>query len=475
MKARGTAERGSSSGWPGANQELSRHVWATRYRHPPTDATLTDTWRRVARAVAEVEPPESRSLWEERFFSELAGLRLLPGGRILAGAGTGRKVTLFNCFVMGTIEDSLEGIFDALEEGALTMQQGGGVGYDFSTLRPCGFPARTAGTIASGPVSFMRIWDAMCATLLSTGGRRGAMMATLRADHPDIEAFVEAKASPGELAHFNLSVQVPEELVEAVAADAEWPLVFPASAFGGAGEGVEDVLRWWPGEEGPVPCRVVRVVRARDLWRRIVEGAYERGEPGVLFVDRINRWNNLWYRERITATNPCGEAPLPREIFRTTEDLSPGAHVEMQAMLQPLVDGAISKTVNVPRDLDLDLDAFGDLYRLADERGLKGLTLFRPGPTQPGILKARTPTGTADAPCCDRERPLEEEAGMTRNFVRSNDSWDLEQQENDLIMAGYRQVDWADLKPGEFRRVAELDELEHQPVVTLEWEDGIEA
>lgn len=188
-------------------EPVSWHVWDAKYRYREgtavRDQTIEDTWRRVAQALAAAEPEGERKRWGERFYQVLYGFKFLPGGRILAGAGTRHRVTLFNCFVMGIIEDSLDGIFDSLKEGALTMQQGGGVGYDFSTLRPAGARARTTGTIASGPVSFMHIWDAMCATLLSTGARRGAMMATLRCDHPDIEAFVTAKHRPGVLTHFN--------------------------------------------------------------------------------------------------------------------------------------------------------------------------------------------------------------------------------------------------------------------------------
>ena len=202
----------------------------------------------------------------------------------------------------------MDGIFDGLKEGALTMQQGGGVGYDFSTLRPCGMPAKSVGTIASGPVSFMRIWDAMCATLLSTGARRGAMMATLRCDHPDIEAFIDAKREHGALRHFNLSVLVSDAFMQAVRQDQDWALMFPAEDIAGNGEIVE---RNWSGRHGPVPCRVLRHVRARALWERILRATYEYAEPGVLFIDRINRLNNLWYREHISATNPCGELPLP--------------------------------------------------------------------------------------------------------------------------------------------------------------------
>lgn len=288
--------------------EIGHHIWLTKYRYQPPggppEADIQASWRRVAQAVAAVEPSE-RQAWTERFYALLEDFRFLPGGRILAGAGTAHRVTLFNCFVMGVIEDSLDGIFDALKQGALTMQQGGGVGYDFSTLRPAGERAQSTGMIASGPVSFMRIWDSACATLLSTGMRRGAMMATLRCDHPDIEAFVAAKADPRELRHFNLSVQITDEFMAALAADADWPLVFPDA---GAGEAVE---RNWPGHSGPVRCRVHRRLPARALWRQIMEATYRYAEPGVLFIDRINRLNNLGYRERISATNPCGEIPLP--------------------------------------------------------------------------------------------------------------------------------------------------------------------
>jgi ribonucleoside-diphosphate reductase alpha chain len=289
---------------------ISRKIWDSKYRYRDGDvihdATIEDTWRRVAHALAAVETAD-REAWERRFYDALADFKFLPGGRILAGAGTAHDATLFNCFVMGTIEDSMDGIFDALKEGALTMQKGGGVGYDFSTLRPRGTPARHTGTVASGPVSFMQIWDAMCATLLSTGARRGAMMATLRCDHPDIEEFIDVKRDPAMLRRFNLSVLVSDDFVKAVRADRDWALVFPAESGGEAGE---HVLRRWAGDE-PVPCRVCRRVGARDLWERLMRATYDYAEPGVLFVDRINSTNNLWYREHISVTNPCGELPLP--------------------------------------------------------------------------------------------------------------------------------------------------------------------
>ena len=239
----------------------------------------------MAKAVAYPELTPLRREWERKFYDILSDFRFLPGGRILAGAGTKHHVTLFNCFVMHLEGDSLEAIFNALKEGALTLQQGGGIGYDFSVLRPRGSAVRRAGTIASGPVSFMRIWDKMSETLLATGSRRGAMMGVLRCDHPDIEEFIEAKSTANELRHFNISVMISDAFMQAVTENADWPLVFSG-------------------------C-VVRRVRARKLWQRIIRHAYDHAEPGVLFEDTINRFNNLWYCEHISATNPCGEIPLP--------------------------------------------------------------------------------------------------------------------------------------------------------------------
>jgi len=287
--------------------EISRHIWQTRYR-AEGEGDIGDTWRRVAKAIAAAEERDSGQ-WAERFCGLLDEFRFLPGGRILAGAGTGHRVTLFNCFVMGEIADDLEHIFEALKEGALTMQHGGGVGYDFSTLRPAGTVAAATGSIASGPVSFMHIWDAMCATMLSTGARRGAMMATLRCDHPDIETFVDAKRDPAVLRHFNLSVQIGDDFMSAVAADRDWPLVFPLHP--GESADRSSVLRRWSGVRATVPCRVLRTVKARALWQRILHAAYDTAEPGVLFVDAINRDNTLAEHETLAATNPCGEIPLP--------------------------------------------------------------------------------------------------------------------------------------------------------------------
>jgi ribonucleoside-diphosphate reductase alpha chain len=267
---------------------IAEAIWDMKYRlkaadGTPVDRTVEDTWRRIARALAAVETHPAA--WEDRFYAALEDFRFLPAGRIVAGAGTDREVTLFNCFVMGTIPDSLEGIFQNLKEAALTMQQGGGIGYDFSTIRPKGAEVKGVAADASGPLSFMDVWDAMCRTIMSAGSRRGAMMATMRCDHPDIEEFVAAKSDPARLRNFNLSVLATDAFMAAVKADGPWDLV-----FGG---------------------KVYRTVAARDLWNRIMRATYDYAEPGVIFIDRINAMNNLAYAETIAATNPCGEQPLP--------------------------------------------------------------------------------------------------------------------------------------------------------------------
>ena len=267
---------------------IAEAIWDMKYRlkeadGTPVDQTVEDSWRRVARALAAVEDdPEA---WEDRFYAALEDFKYLPAGRILAGAGTARSVTLFNCFVMGTIPDSMGGIFEHLREAALTMQQGGGIGYDFSTIRPKGADVTGVAADASGPLSFMDVWDAMCRTIMSAGSRRGAMMATMRCDHPDIEEFIAAKSDPARLRMFNMSVLVTDAFMEAVKADGPWEL-----SFGG---------------------KVYHTVQARDLWNRIMRSTYDYAEPGVIFIDRINAMNNLGYAETIAATNPCGEQPLP--------------------------------------------------------------------------------------------------------------------------------------------------------------------
>jgi len=272
---------------------ISQQIWDMKYRlkgpsGEPVDKTIEDTWRRVATALAAAE--REPALWAERFYAAISDFKFLPAGRVVAGAGSGRQVTLFNCFVMGTIPDDMGAIFAHLREAALTMQQGGGIGYDFSTLRPRGAPVKGVGADASGPLSFMDVWDAMCRTIMSAGYRRGAMMATLRCDHPDIEDFIAAKREPGRLRMFNLSVLVTDVFMKAVEDDAPWEL-----AFGGP----DGAKTTW------------KVLPARELWDEIMRATYAYAEPGVIFIDRINKRNNLWYCEQIAATNPCGEQPLP--------------------------------------------------------------------------------------------------------------------------------------------------------------------
>jgi len=261
---------------------ISQQIWDMKYRlktadGEPVDRTIEDSWRRVARNLASVETDSE--LWEERFYEALSDFKFLPAGRILSGAGTERNVTLFNCFVQGDIPDDMAGIFDSLKEAALTMQQGGGIGYDFSTLRPKGARVHGVGADASGPLSFMDVWDAMCRTIMSAGSRRGAMMGTMRCDHPDIEAFIEAKRDPGRMRMFNLSVLVTDPFMTAVREDADWNLEFKGTVY--------------------------NTVKAKDLWDKIMRSTYDYAEPGVIFIDRINRLNNLWYAEEIHATNPC--------------------------------------------------------------------------------------------------------------------------------------------------------------------------
>lgn len=305
---------------------IAEQIWDMKYRlkeadGTPIDGSVEDTWRRIARALAEVEADPAH--WEQEFFAALEDFKFLPAGRITAGAGTGRSVTLFNCFVMGTIPDNMGGIFDGLKEAALTMQQGGGIGYDFSTIRPRGAEVKGVAADASGPLSFMDVWDAMCRTIMSAGSRRGAMMATMRCDHPDIEQFIEAKKDPARLRMFNLSVLITDPFMAAVKADGPWELIFDG--------------------------KVYKTLQARDLWNRIMRNTFDFAEPGVIFIDRINAMNNLAYCETIAATNPCGEQPLPPY----------GACLLGSINLAKLVNGAFTK------DATLDLPALDHLVRTA--------------------------------------------------------------------------------------------------------------
>jgi ribonucleoside-diphosphate reductase alpha chain len=312
---------------------IAEQIWDMKYRFKGADGTakdvtVEDTWRRIARDLAQVE--SKADVWEDKFFNALEDFKYLPAGRITAGAGTARRVTLFNCFVMGTVPDSMSGIFDMLKEAALTMQQGGGIGYDFSTIRPRGADVLGVSADASGPLSFMDVWDAMCRTIMSAGSRRGAMMATMRCDHPDVEDFIAAKSDPARLRMFNMSVLVTDPFMEAVKADGSWDLV-----FGG---------------------KVYKTVQARDLWNKIMQATYDYAEPGVIFIDRINAANNLNYCETIAATNPCGEQPLPpygacllgsinlaRLVAQPFED---AAHLDQDAMSE-LVATAVRMMDNV--------------------------------------------------------------------------------------------------------------------------------
>lgn len=283
-------------------ESISEVIWDIKYRHRSFDKILDvkieDTWQRVAKAIAAVEVSKERRYWQKQFEELLTDFTFLPGGRILAGAGTARHVTLLNCFVMKIAEDSLGSIFDALKEGALTLQQGGGIGYDFSILRPRNVVTDRSGSTASGPVSFMQIWDSMSAIMQSSGSRRGAMMGMLRCDHPDIEEFIAIKSDPSKLRQFNVSVIVTDEFMQAVEKNADWSLIFP-------------IGRDRSSSSKKIAVKVFKTLKARDLWEKIIKAAYSYAEPGVVFIDTINRMNPLWYCECITATNPCGEIPLP--------------------------------------------------------------------------------------------------------------------------------------------------------------------
>lgn len=267
---------------------LAAEIWEKKYRfrsEAGEDRDFAATLQRVADAVAKAEKPANRKIWRARFHEALTDFRFIPAGRILAGAGTARNVTLFNCFVMGTIPDSLPGIFEHLREAAITLQQGGGVGMDFSTIRPSGAIVMGVGAQASGPLSFMDTWDAMCRTIMSAGQRRGAMMGCLRIDHPDIEAFIDAKRDGTRFRNFNLSVLVTDAFMSALDEGGDWTLTFDGQPY--------------------------RTLPAADLWDRLMRATYDAAEPGVIFLDRVNALNNLADIETISASNPCGEQMLP--------------------------------------------------------------------------------------------------------------------------------------------------------------------
>jgi ribonucleoside-diphosphate reductase alpha chain len=299
-----------------ANSPVSEWTWNEKYRFKlpdgtPIDQTVGDTFARVAVALASVE--QEPAYWRPRFYHAIHNFEFLPAGRIIAGAGTGRDVTLVNCFVMGPIPDSLEGIFDSVKEAALTSKQGGGIGMCYSTLRYRGAPVKGVGSVSSGAVSFMEPWHSMCGTIMSAGSRRGAMMGTLAIDHPDIEEFIDAKKTAGRLTNFNVSVLVTDAFMEAVENDWKWSLNFN-------------------GEQ-------VRVLNsARDLWDKIIRSTYDYAEPGVIFIDRMNRANPLRSIETFTATNPCGEQPLPPYGACILGSINLAAHVRHPFTAEAYID-----------------------------------------------------------------------------------------------------------------------------------------
>ncbi|MGB2357048.1 MAG: adenosylcobalamin-dependent ribonucleoside-diphosphate reductase [Paracoccaceae bacterium] len=335
---------------------IAEQIWDMKYRlkeadGTPIDKTVEDSWRRIASDLARVEKDPAQ--WEEKFYHALEDFKFLPAGRITAGAGTARKVTLFNCFVMGTIPDSMGGIFDMLKEAALTMQQGGGIGYDFSTLRPKGALVTGVAADASGPLSFMDVWDSMCRTIMSAGSRRGAMMATMRCDHPDIEDFITAKSDAARLRMFNVSVLVTDAFMEAVKADGQHDLVFDGKTY--------------------------KTVSARGLWDKIMQSTYDYAEPGVIFIDRINHANNLSYCETIAATNPCGEQPLPPygacllgsvNLARLVDNPFDDAAQLNEAALQDLVGTAVRMMDNVVDASNFPLEAQAQEARAKRRIGL---------------------------------------------------------------------------------------------------------
>lgn len=310
-------------------QEASQDIWDKKYRLKAKDGTVIDqtvddTWRRVAAALAEVEAPEARGEWFERF---LWALRrgAIPAGRITSNAGALEHkpaTSTINCTVSGTIRDSMDDILKKVHEAGLTLKAGCGIGYEFSTLRPRGAFVAGAGAYTSGPLSFMDVYDKMCFTVSSAGGRRGAQMGTFDVSHPDVMDFIRAKREDGRLRNFNLSLLITKEFMEAVKADADWHLTFPLAIAetDGVDLGDESQIVWreWPttqgyvaNDEGLVACRVYKTLKARRLWDMIMSSTYDFAEPGFILIDKVNEMNNNWWTENIRATNPCGEQPLP--------------------------------------------------------------------------------------------------------------------------------------------------------------------
>lgn len=294
-------------------QPISEHVWSTQFRWSETghmqEPDVATTWDRLALAVSARET-HNRDAWRERFRSILEDFRFLPGASILANAGTTRRAALIDCFAAAPIEDSIQGIFNALREAMLDVQAGSSVAIDFSTLRPAGSCAVTSGSRASGPVSFIKLWEQAHTVLDCSNLRRSFMVANLRCDHPDIEAFIDAQLDHGALPHFKTSVLLTDSFMQAVEKDGPWPLVFPLGQhpIPAGGEVCERLLG-----DGTSPqlCLVYRRIPARALWEKLLEAQHASGTPRVLFIDRVNRANNLWYCEHITCASPFGEMLLP--------------------------------------------------------------------------------------------------------------------------------------------------------------------
>ena len=313
-------------------QDASVDIWDKKYRLKrkdgvPVDGTIDETYQRVARALSDVEETaEKRSHWYEQF---LWALRhgAIPAGRITSNAGALEHkpaTSTINCTVSGTIEDSMDNILERVHEAGLTLKAGCGIGYEFSTLRPRGAYVSGAGAYTSGPLSFMDIYDKMCFTVSSAGGRRGAQMATFDVGHPDVMDFIRAKREDGRLRQFNLSLLITQEFMEAVTRDADWKLAFPLNREEAEDESIDlydtnqVVWREWPthrnylvNEAGLVACKVYRIIRARRLWNMIMASTYDFAEPGFILIDKVNEMNNNWFAENVRATNPCGEQPLP--------------------------------------------------------------------------------------------------------------------------------------------------------------------
>jgi ribonucleoside-diphosphate reductase alpha chain len=311
-------------------QPASWDIWDKKYRlttkqGEAVDQTIDDTYRRVARALADVEEtPDKREYWYERFTWALRR-GAIPAGRITSNAGAlahKPATSTINCTVSGTIPDSMDGILERVHEAGLTLKAGCGIGYEFSTLRPRGAYVSGAGAYTSGPLSFMDIYDKMCFTVSSAGGRRGAQMGTFDVSHPDVRDFVKAKREDGRLRQFNLSLLITDEFMHAVENDLDWPLVFPIGLKEADEIDLADpakvVWREWPTsagyvsrDDGLVACKVYGHVHARRLWDMIMTSTYDFAEPGFILIDRVNEMNNNWFVENIRATNPCGEQPLP--------------------------------------------------------------------------------------------------------------------------------------------------------------------